>query len=251
MATKKKSVRKNPAEEKRELKRWSEQGKVFRAAESRLRDMEFTHQWAIAEWVLAGVKAFGKDKAYRAAIEATRMTEQTLDQFLHTARNVSVLTRVKGVSFGHHRLVAKFKGPDRAKRQKDELNYAKTKGLSVGKFRLHLRGVKTEDERQKNAPTNSDWCAKKFVERCAELVSHTLLQALMDGDPPEATRREEVVAKLKETATKLNEIVSELEHHWQLYLPLSWGVGFTRKEDYEEWKRRQATTKSAAAGGLQ
>jgi hypothetical protein len=251
MATKKKAPKKNPAEEKRELKRWIEQGVVFRAAESRLRDTEYTHQWAIAEWLLAGVKTFGKDKAYEAAMKATRMTEQTLDQFAHTAKRVGILTRVKGVSFGHHRLVAKFKGQDREKRQRDELTYARTHGLSVAKFRLHLRGVKTEDERQKNAPTNSDWCAKKFVKHCDELVSHKLLVALKSGDPPETKRCEELLLKLKETAKELNEAVRDLEHHWQLFHPLPWGVGFTRKKDHEEWKRRQAATKSAAAGGLQ
>jgi hypothetical protein len=260
MASKKKSLKKNPAEEKRELKRWSEQGKVFRAAEFRLRDTEFTHQWAIADWMLAGVKAFGKDKAYKAAMKATGMTEQTLDQFAHTARKVSVLTRVKGVSFGHHRLVAKFKEPDREKRQKKELTHAKKNRLSVADFDLYLKGNAHADEREKKTPTNADVNAVKFMKRCDELLSHLGLQALLSGAPPAQDHRDELVAKLKETAKQLSEVVDRLAHQWSLFLPRPTAVGFRMREDREtwlrnaEWRRRQAAedkSNAATAGGGQ
>jgi len=250
MPTKKKALKKKaPAVDAAKLEQWKKQGRVLKVAEVHLRNTEFSHQWKIADWMLAGEKEF-KKKAYDEAVELTGMTRETLQQFAHTAKKV--LIRVKGLSFGHHRLVAKFwREPQK---QEKELYYAKNKRprpLSVEKFALHLKGLETEHKRQKNTPTNSDWCAKKFEEHCDELVSHKLLQALMDGDPPEAERRQTLVSKLKKTAEKLNEIVPELQHHWQLYLPLPWGVGFSRKEDYEEWKRRQAAAKSAAAGGGQ
>jgi hypothetical protein len=258
MATKKKAVKKNaPATQKLDLQRWKEQGKVLKVAEGHLRDKEFTHQWAIADWMLAGVKSFGKDKAYKEAMNATGMTMQTLEQFAHTARKV--LIRVKGVSFGHHRLVAKLKGPDREKLQKKELTYAKTNKLSVADFDLYLKGVTHADNKEKKTPTTSDVNAVKFMKRCDELLSHVDLQALLSGAPPTQEHRDELVAKLKETAKQLNEIVGDLAHQWQLYLPLS-AIGFSRKEDYEtwlrnaEWRRRECVEdKSVAttAGGRQ
>jgi hypothetical protein len=255
MASKKKSLkRKAPAVDAAKLKQWTEQGRVFRAAEFRLRDTEFTHQWAIADWMLAGVKAFGKDKAYEAAMKATRMTEQTLDQFAHTARRVRVLTRVKGVSFGHHRLVAKFKGPDREKCQKKELNYAKKNRLSVADFDLHLKGNAHAATREEKTPTNADVNAVKFMKRCDELLSHLGLQALLSGAPPAQEHRDDLVAKLKETSKQLNEAVDRLAHQWALYLPRPAAVGFRFREDREtwlrneDWRRRQAAEdKSDAA----
>jgi hypothetical protein len=257
MATKKKSVKKKAtAVDRVKLEQWTEQGRVLRAAEFRLRDTEFTHQWAIADWMLAGVEAFGKDKAYKAAMKATGMTEQTLDQFAHTARKV--LTRVKGVSFGHHRLVAKFKGADRKTQQKKQLNYAKDNNLSVAEFDLYLKGDAHIDAQEKKTPTNPDVVAVKFMKSCDDLLLHCGLRKLLSSAPPLKEHREGLVIKLKETARQLNEAVDGLSHQWQLYLPLPTAVGFRTREDHEtwlenaEWRRREAAenkSDAATAGG--
>jgi len=259
MPTKKKALKKKaPAVDKVKLEQWTEQGRVFRAAEFRLRDTEFTHQWAIADWMLDGVKAFGKDKAYEAAMKATRMTEQTLDQFAHTARKVLVLTRVKRVSFGHHRLVAKFWR--KPQKQKKLLNYAKTKHLNVADFDLYLKGVAHADKKEKETPTIADVDAVRVMKRCDDLLSHPCLQALLSGAPPAQEHRDDLVAKLKETSKQLNEAVDLLAHRWALFLPRPTAVGFRFKEDHEtwlrnaEWRRRQAAenkSDAATAGGGQ
>jgi hypothetical protein len=126
---------KNKKLDKLALSKWRKQGATFKAAEYRLRDTEFTHQWAIVDWMHAGVKAFGKEDAYRVALKATGMTKLTLEQFAHAARNV--LIRVKGVSFGHHRLVAKLKATNRysrKQRQRAWLIKARNKHWSVAEF---------------------------------------------------------------------------------------------------------------------
>jgi hypothetical protein len=96
MATKK-SHRANPAN-KQQLEQWKKQGIALRAAEFRLRNEEFSHQWAIADWMLAGERAFKRKQAYDEAVKVTGMTRETLQQFAHTAKRV--LIRVKGLSFG-------------------------------------------------------------------------------------------------------------------------------------------------------
>src|ERR1700687_5995201 len=106
MATKTKAVKKSAAEMRCELKEWAERGRAFKTAERQLRKVEFSHQWAIAKWMLKGEKTFGQKAARDAAEKTTGMTRKTLEQFAHTAKKV--LIRVKGVSFGHHRLVVTF-----------------------------------------------------------------------------------------------------------------------------------------------
>lgn len=246
MATKKKSA----SAAKPDLKQWREQGKAFRAAELSLRNTEFTHQWAIADWMLTGEEAFGTTKAYDEAEKLTRMTRETLQQFAHTAKKV--LIRVKGASFGHHRLVAKFKGADRKKRQKKELIFARDHGLSVEQFDLHLKGLAGYAERQKVGPTNTDIAAKQFMESCDKIEKLVSLRSLLSGHPPAVEHREGLVKKIKETAATLNETAERLQDHWQLYLPLRPAMGLP-KEQYEKWKshedwRRREAAKSAAAG---
>jgi hypothetical protein len=233
--------------DQRKLKKWAARGKGFRAAEYQLRKTEFTHQWAVARWMLAGEKEFGREAAYDAAEKATGFTRETLQQFAHTARKV--LIRVKGVSFGHHRLVARLH-PD-TKAQKKELLFARKHKLNVEKFGLHLKGLARHDERQQKGPTNTDIAAQKFIETCDKIEVHWSLRALLSGTPP--ADRDGLVRKVRTTASKLNEIAESLQNHWQLYLPLPPSGGFSSKKHLDEWKsnegwRRREEAKTAAAG---
>src|SRR5207244_3798154 len=98
MATKRKALKKKaPTNNGRELKQWVKQGESLARAKS-------GNQWAIADWMCRGEDDFKKRKPYQVAVQATGMTVETLRQFAYTARKV--LTRVNGLSFGHHRLVA-------------------------------------------------------------------------------------------------------------------------------------------------
>jgi hypothetical protein len=259
MATKKKALKKKaPAVDKHKFKQWREQGAAFKAAEHALRNTEFTHQWAIADWMRDGEKSFGKTKAartktYDEAEKVTGFTRETLEQFAHTAKKV--LIRVKGVSFGHHRLVAKFKGPDRKKRQKKELIFARKHRLSVERFDLHLKGLAGYDKQQRIGPTSTDIAAKQFMTSCDNVENLVSLRSLLSGEPPAAEHREGLVKKIKETAAALNETAERLRDHWQTYLPLAPACGLP-KEQYEKWKshagwRAREAAKSVAAGSGQ
>jgi hypothetical protein len=101
MATKKKSLKKKlPAVDEAKLEKWKKQGEVLAKAKN-------GNQWAIGDWILAGVETFGTTKAYDKAEQATGMTRATLQQFKLTAESfLPISTRVKNLSFGHHRLVS-------------------------------------------------------------------------------------------------------------------------------------------------
>jgi hypothetical protein len=252
MATKKRALKKSAAETRRDLKEWAERGKVLKVAEHQIRKTEFAHQWEIADWVLEGQETFGKEAAYDAAEKATGMTRETIQQFAHAAKKV--LIRVKGVSFGHHRLVASLY-PDRDF-QKKELHFARKNRLSVERFSLHLRGLGRHDERRKIGPTSADIAAKKFIETCDKIEKHWSLRPLLSGQPPAKEHRNDLVNKIRETASKLNETADHLRNHWQLYLPLPPTGGFSNKELFDEWKshegwRKREAAKAAAAGSGQ
>ena len=88
MATKKKAVKKNaPAVDKVQLERWKKRGKDLIESKS-------GNQWAIGDWILAGVQSFGTTEAYDKAEEATRLTRATLQQFKLTAESFPNSTRV-------------------------------------------------------------------------------------------------------------------------------------------------------------
>jgi hypothetical protein len=256
MATKKKAPKKSAAERQRELNKWAGRGSAFKTAERQLRKAEFSHQWKIADWMLEGEDTFGLKAARDAAEKTTGMTRKTLEQFAHTAKKV--LIRVKGVSFGHHRLVAKFKGTkeERKQRQKKELLFARKNKLTVERFDLHLRGLERHDGRGKIGRTSTDIAAKKFMETCDKIELHWGLRELLSGQPPAAEHRVKLVKKVRETASKLNETADQLQNHWQLYLPLPPTVGFSSKKLHDEWKshedwRKRESAKAAAAGSAQ
>src|SRR5579863_7126558 len=96
MAIKKKTASVDP-----KLKRWKEEGRTLRVSQ---------HQWVIADWILDGMKLFkSKTRACDEASALTGMTRETLQQFKMTAEFFPASTRVKDLSFGHHRLVANNK----------------------------------------------------------------------------------------------------------------------------------------------
>jgi len=237
MATKKKVLKKKPAvQTRRELKEWAERGKGLRVAEDRLRETEFAHQWKIADWIREGQRKFGVEAAYDAAQKATRMTRETLQQFAHTAKRV--LIRVKGVSFGHHRLVARFKGTEKQRkaRQKKELLVARTMRYSVEKFAAYLKNHEKKVERQENTPTNADAVAEKVMELCQHLRDHLSLRTLFKSDPPkDNVRRKEVLAELRATAEQLNKNADSLTEMW-------------RQSDLFHYRDHEAAAAAARAG---
>ena len=200
---------KKPAVGKLTITQWRARGQKLKAAEVHLRETEFTHQWAIADWILAGVKEFGSDRAYEVAVEATGMTRGTLEQFAHTARKV--LIRVKGVSFGHHRLVAKYKPED----QQRYLTHAWEAGESVESFAAFLHQMDGDDARRagNSKGTKADRAADKILSACHSLRKSGSFVMLLSNQPtPE--KRTELLDKLREVIADLSGKVERFERLW-------------------------------------
>ncbi|HZQ23396.1 MAG TPA: hypothetical protein VFA89_11415 [Terriglobales bacterium] len=204
-----------------DFERWKKRGEVLGKAKS-------GNQWAIADWIRDGMKRFKKSDVYDEVEELTGMTRASLQQFKLTAEFFpTISTRVKNLSFGHHRLVAK-KIFTKAKR-KELLRRAlthKPKKLTVVQFADvvakecgRIAVLEKANERMTNTPTNSDQAAQKVVELCKQFCkdfsSHLSVRALMHSDPP--GDRRQVIRELKATAEEFNRMAKELEFHWQDY----------------------------------
>jgi alkylation response protein AidB-like acyl-CoA dehydrogenase len=70
--------------------------------------------WVIGDWLVYGEDHFKSAKGeitsetYDAAVAATGIDRSTLHLYAHVSRNVPALTRVKALSWEHHRAVAKL-----------------------------------------------------------------------------------------------------------------------------------------------
>jgi hypothetical protein len=90
----------NEAEDKRA---WQQQGKEL------VRNADRS-QWDLGDWMVKGEDKFRVTYKQAAALIGGAVAADTLRQFAYVARNVS--TRVDGLSFGHHRLVAPLSPED-------------------------------------------------------------------------------------------------------------------------------------------
>jgi hypothetical protein len=202
MATKKKSVKKkSTAVDEAKLKQWSKQGEVLAKAKN-------GNQWAIGDWILRGATTF-KSKAYAEAKEATGMTRDTLYQFKLTAECFPISTRVKDLSFGHHRLVA-TEEPDERTRL---LKHAKDNKESVASFAAYLRNRKIDAARRADKRSPADQAADKVIEACDALLKSYTFEKLL-SEPPTATKRKSVLTTLRNAGTKLNQQAKDMEQLW-------------------------------------
>ncbi len=194
MATKKKM----PLDPK--LQRWKKEGESLARA-------KWSNQWEIAAWMLKGEDAFKKKQREEVAVKATGMTVETLRQFAYTARHV--LTRVNGLSFGHHRLVAQYTPEQQAR----YLEQAKDNKESVASFAAFLKSLKQDAE---ETGSQADVAASKVIKACDSLLrsfQNDDFDTLMDERPSPAARTE-VLERLKDVIVELNNKLEELEAEW-------------------------------------
>lgn len=108
---------------------WSADGRKLANGQSTSRQFE------IGDWLVRGEDIWGIRRAYREARHLFPNTaHSTLKTFASVARSVQPLTRVNDLTFGHHRLVARFDPELQRKLLKD----AATAKVSVGAFRKSL-----------------------------------------------------------------------------------------------------------------
>jgi hypothetical protein len=177
MATKKKTPKKKaPSVEDHKLEQWKEKGEALARA-------KWSNQWDIAAWMLKGENTFKKKEREEAAVKATGMTVETLRQFAYTARHV--LTRVNGLSFGHHRLVAQYTSEEQARL----LKHAKDNEESVASFAAFLKTLKQDAEPETGS--EADVAASKVIEACDALLrrfQNDDFDTLLDERPSPAAR---------------------------------------------------------------
>jgi hypothetical protein len=201
MVTKKKTPKKRavPVDE-RKLEQWKRKGESLAKADSR-------NQWDIADWMREGEDDFQKKRSYHLAASITGMTDATLRQFAYTARHV--LTRVNELSFGHHRLVAKYTREQQAR----FLKHAKDNKESVASFAAFLKTLK-QDSEETGSP--ADVAASKVIKACSSLLrsfQNDDFDTLLEERPSPAARTE-VLARLKDVIVELNNKLEELEAEW-------------------------------------
>jgi hypothetical protein len=182
--------------------RWKREGRTLRVSQ---------HQWVIADWILRGMKLFkSKKKAYDAAVNLTGMTRETLQQFKMTAEFFPSSTRVKGLSFGHHRLVANRKyTPAQRNRY---LLYAKNE--SVDSFASYLRGLDQDAARRADHRTPADKAADAVADECARLIRNCNFSKLLNT-PPSQGKQTDLVDALKKAAAELNAKAEMLVTTWR------------------------------------
>jgi hypothetical protein len=200
MATKKKAL-KNPANE-RIIRRWKKEGRTLRVSQ---------HQWVIADWILRGMKLFkSKTKAYDAAVRLTGMTRETLQQFKMTAEFFPASTRVKDLSFGLHRLVAKEKyTPEQRARH---LLYAKEAKETVEGFAGYLRTIDGDAEVKPRSAV--DKAADAVMGACGNFLRNPYFGRLLN-EPPSQPKQIALLDELRETAAELNAKAAQLATAWR------------------------------------
>ena len=166
---------------------------------------KWSNQWKIAAWMLKGEDAFKKKQREEVAVKATGMTVETLRQFAYTARHV--LTRVNGLSFSHHRLVAQYAPGQQAR----YLKHAKDTGKSVEAFAAWLKALRKDDTLETRSP--ADVAAKKVIEACDHLLRRDPFDTLV-AERPSPKVRTEVLDRLNKVIETLSNKVEELEAEW-------------------------------------
>jgi hypothetical protein len=203
MATKKKVPKKKTATDP-EVSRWKKEGLSLRVSQ---------HQWVIADWILRGIKLFkSKTKAYDEAVKLTGMTRESLQQFKMTAEFFPASTRVKDLSFGIHRLVAKDKyTPEQRARH---LLYAKEADETVEGFAGYLRTVVDDAEGQAKPRSAVDKAADAVMGACGNFLRSPYFGRLLT-EPPSQPKQVALLDELREAAAELNAKVAELTAAWR------------------------------------
>lgn len=168
---------------------------------------KWSNQWEIAAWMRRGEDAFKKKQREEVAVNATGMTVETLRQFAYTARHV--LTRVNGLSFGHHRLVAQYTPEQQAR----YLKHAKDNKESVASFAAFLKTLKQDAE---EAGSAANVAASKVIKACDSVLRsfrNDDFDTLLDERPSPAARTV-VLDRVKDVIVELNNKLEELQAEW-------------------------------------
>jgi hypothetical protein len=144
-----------------DFQKWRERGK-------KLAREDFDHQFAIGDWLADGGEKWSPDirDIYRDAAEILPgYTRATLQVFASVARTVKPSSRDKGLSWAHHKAVARLDAKD----QKGLLATAKARRMSVAALREHVAD-KFPPKRKDNKPESEERPEDNGAPRAFELT---------------------------------------------------------------------------------
>lgn len=130
-----------------------------------LRQMDCSLQWLIGDWIVYGNTKWGQ--TYEMIAEKTGYNKKTLYNYFYVASSIHFSLRRENLTFGHHSLVAGFKG----KIQDQWLEYADQNKLSIAAFR------KTIESQTSLATPNPPTRVDKFLQRYTPFAKKQLALA--------------------------------------------------------------------------
>lgn len=157
---------------------WDELGRILKGLNQSL-------QWIIGDWVNYGGKVWRE--TYEQIAEQTGLDKTTIYDYAYVSGAVHFSVRTETLSFGHHKLVAKF---DR-KLQRQWLDYATENNLSVNAMRQQIKA-------QLPAVISSNPVMDGFTKQYTEYAKQQLSTA-KKAQPHERVQMAEMLRRLAET----------------------------------------------------
>jgi len=129
-----------------------------------LQQLSTAFQFAIGDALNYGQKRYGEK--YAQAMDATGCAYQSLANWSWVASHVPLDNRVAGLSWTHHRLVAHLGTSE----QKNVLESAKSRGISVTEFERELKGEEEEKKPLKQLNIPEGWTVED-ANKALEMLS--------------------------------------------------------------------------------
>jgi hypothetical protein len=130
-----------------------------------LQQLTTAFQFAIGDALNYGQKRYGEK--YAQAMDATGCAYQSLANWSWVASRVPITNRVAGISWTHHRLVAHVG----TEQQKQLLESAKSRGISVTDFEKELKGESEEEKKPIKQITIPEGWTVDDANKALEIVS--------------------------------------------------------------------------------
>jgi hypothetical protein len=164
-----------------------------------LQQLSTAFQFAIGDALNYGQKRFGEK--YAQAMDATGCAYQSLANWSWVASSVPINNRIAGLSWTHHRLVARIG----TEQQKQILESAKVRGVSVTEFEKELKGESEEEIKQIKQINIPDGWTVDDINKALEIISSTPL--------PLADVYQAGLTKLSEEDNKVQRYCSECPYN--------------------------------------
>lgn len=132
-----------------------------------LQQLTTAFQFAIGDALNYGQKRYGEK--YAQAMDATGCAYQSLANWSWVSNHVPISNRIAGLSWTHHRLVANMG----TEQQKQILESAKARGISVTEFEKELKGEAEEEKKPLKQINIPDGWTVDDVNKALEVISTT------------------------------------------------------------------------------